>query len=75
MDEALQVKQAVEGELLQKKGVTGIDVGQRAQGAAGSEPVIRIYVADRAEAMRSQDLPTEIQGVPVEVVERRFTLH
>ncbi len=75
MAEALQVKQSVEAEMLRKPGVTGIDVGQRTAGAIGDEPLIRIYVANRQEAMRSLNLPTEIQGVPVEVIERRFVLH
>ncbi len=67
MDEALAAKGRVEAGLLARAGVTGIDVGQDADGT----PVIRIYVADAAARA---GLPTTIDDVPVEVVERRFGL-
>jgi hypothetical protein len=74
IDEAVRVKTAAEAELLKRPGVTGIDVGQRPGGAAG-QPVIRIYVADKSKAEAEANLPRDIQGVPVELVERRFTPH
>jgi hypothetical protein len=36
--------------------------------------VIRIYVAD-PKARQQADLPAEIEGVPVVLIERRFHLH
>lgn len=65
MDEALAAKSRVEADLLARPGVTGVDVGQRDGGA----PVIRIYVATAAARA---GLPTTLDDVSVEVVERRF---
>lgn len=68
MEEAIKAKTAVEGELLKRPGVTGVDVGE-----TSGAPVIRIYVEDKAGA--DKGLPQDIEGVPVEIVERRFKLH
>jgi len=59
IDEAVRVKTAAEAEL----------------GGAAGQPVIRIYVADKSKAEAEANLPRDIQGVPVELVERRFTPH
>ena len=73
MEEALRVKERIEGEILGKPGVTGIDVGYHGAAKPESrEPTIRIYVADRSAAPA---FPEEIDGVPVVVIERRFELH
>lgn len=75
IEEATRIKERLEAELLRRPGVTGIDVGMRAAPDGTQEPVIRIYVAEREEAARHAALPTELEGVPVLVVERRFRLH
>jgi hypothetical protein len=72
LDDAVRIKSQVEGELLAKPGVTGVDVGQR---GTGGTPVIRIYVASRDAIPKDLTSMTDIQGVPVEIVERRFELH
>jgi hypothetical protein len=71
LEQAMRSKERVEAEILGKPGVTGIDVGARS-GAEGGEPVIRIYVTDKKTA---PELPAEVDGVPVVVIERRFELH
>ncbi len=73
LDEARLVKERIEGDILSRPGVTGIDVAYDAE-ARGQTPVIRIYVADRVARERA-DLPTEVEGIPVRIVERVFRPH
>ncbi len=73
LEQAVLAKERIEAEILGKPGVTAIDAGYRSTaGAKGSEPVIRIYVADKKQA---PSLPSEVDGIPVIVVERLFELH
>jgi hypothetical protein len=73
LEEAVRAKETIEAEILGKPGVTGIDVGNRpGAGTGSSERVIRIYVADKK---RAPPLPSEVEGIPVIVIERRFELH
>jgi hypothetical protein len=70
IEEAIRAKTAIEGELLKRPGVTGVDVGERA-----GKPVIRVYVEEKEKAAADGSFPREIDGVPVEFVERRFKAH
>jgi hypothetical protein len=73
LEQAVRAKESIEADVLGKPGVTGIDAGYRSTGGkASSEPVIRIYVADK---QRIPSLPSEVDGIPVVVVERRFQPH
>jgi hypothetical protein len=72
LEQAVRSKERVEAEILAKPGVTGIDVGLHPSAGAEGQPVIRIYVADKKTAPQ---LPAEVDGVPVVVIERRFELH
>ena len=74
LDEVIRIQKQVEDDILQVPGVTGIDVVQSSGGQAAEEYVIRIYVEDKAGALERKQLPDSIQGVPVELVERRFGL-
>ncbi len=65
--QALEIKQRFETDTLKLPGVTGVDLGQ----AAGGAKTLRVYVASRASAPR---LPEQVEGMPVEIVERRFGL-
>jgi len=70
---AVRAKERIESEILGKPGVTGIDVGSHSvAGTESGEPAIRIYVADKQKA---PTLPSEVDGIPVIVIERRFELH
>jgi hypothetical protein len=74
IEQARRIKSAIESDLLKRPGVTGVDTGYRTiDGKPTSEPVIRIYVINRDEV--AQSLPTEIEGVGVEVIERQFVVH
>jgi hypothetical protein len=76
LEQATRVKESVEQEWLKIPGVTGIDAGYSTPAAAEhGEPVIRVYVANRQEALQRSAIPSEVQGVPVVLIERRFQLH
>lgn len=76
MAEIQRIKDAVEDDLLQRPGVTAVDVGPKyINGKKTDIMAIRIYVAEKKAVPPAETLPTEIQGVPTDVRERRFTLH
>jgi hypothetical protein len=76
LDEATRIKESVEGEWLKRPGVEGMDVGfAEAPGVPKGTPVIRVYVDNRERMLQSSAIPTDVQGVPVIVIERRFRLH
>lgn len=76
LDEVTQIKAEVEKDLIKMPGVTGIDVGYRIVDGKPTEVLaIRVYVSNKAEALKQLKIPTEIQGVPVDLIERTFVLH
>jgi hypothetical protein len=75
LEEVMRVQAEVQDELLKHPEVTGVDVGRRSiDGKQTEELAIRIYVRDKKLALQTLKLPSELQGVPVEVVERDFKL-
>jgi hypothetical protein len=70
MEETIRAKTAIEPELLKRPNVTGVDVGERS-----GQPIIRVYVKDKARAAADPELPREIEGTPVELIERSFEPH
>jgi len=73
LEQVVRVKERIEAEILGKPGVTGIDVGYDPRsGTESSEPVIRVYVANKQSA---PELPAKIDGITVVVIDRRFELH
>lgn len=76
LDEVTRIKESVEEEWLKRPGVTGIDAGYaEVAGVPPGTPVIRVYVDNRERMLQTSALPSEVQGVPVVVIERRFRLH
>ncbi|MCP4428566.1 MAG: hypothetical protein GY803_29120 [Chloroflexi bacterium] len=76
MEEIQRIKDEVEDELLQRDGVTAVDVGPKYVGGEKTDAIaIRIYVVEKKDVPETDALPREIQGVPTDVRERRFTLH
>lgn len=75
IDEIRAVKRRREQELLKISGVTGIDIGRKQpDNSTDSVLVIRVFVQKADEAVTRQ-IPEEIEGVPIEVIEREFRLH
>lgn len=70
------VKDRVEGDLLAYAGVTGVATGPKiVQGTPTDVWAIRVYVEHKRDVPPDQALPTEIEGVPVDVVEAKFIPH
>jgi len=76
LSEITKIKEGAEAELLKLPGVTGMDVGYRmVDGQQTDVLAIRIYVANLQDVPDEIANLKEIQGVPVDVIERRFELH
>ncbi len=76
IDEIRRVKKESEGELLELPGVSGVDIGHKI--VAGKETdllAIRVYVEEKRDVPQEEAIPEEIQGVPTDVIERKFFLH
>ena len=67
LEQATEVKARHERDWLEREGVTGVDVGK-----SGDNAVIRIFVRDPAKA---PDIPSQVEGVDVQVIGRTFELH
>lgn len=71
-----EVKERVQDELLAYPGVTGVDTGPKIVGGRPTDVwSIRVYVEHKRDVPPDEALPTEIEGVPVDVIERRFIPH
>ncbi|MCA9929008.1 MAG: hypothetical protein KC419_11040 [Anaerolineales bacterium] len=76
LEEIQRIKDEVEDDLFQHDGVTAVDIGPKYIGGKKTDIIaIRIYVVEKKDVPEADALPREIQGVPTDVQERRFTLH
>ena len=66
LEQATAIKARHEREWLKRGGVNAVDVGQ-----SGEDVVIRVYVDDPAKVT---GLPSQVEGVPVQVIKRRYEL-
>lgn len=76
VDEIIAIKQRVEEQFLNAPGVTGVDVGYKEVGGERTGQIaIRVHVAAKTDAVPDdQRVPGEIDGVPTDVLERRYEL-
>jgi hypothetical protein len=76
LEEIGRIKDEAERELLKRPGVTGVDVGPKYVGGKETDTLaIRVYVEKKKEVQGTNAIPKEIQGVPTDVIERKFVLH
>jgi hypothetical protein len=76
LEEVRNIKERVEASLLALPGVTGVDVGYKlVAGKKTDELAIRVYVASKQNLPTDQQIPAMIDGIPTDVIERRFVLH
>lgn len=68
-------KQTSEEDLLELKGVTGVDVGYKyVKGQRTKQIAIRVMVVEKKENVsEEQQVPKEINGIPTDVIERTIT--
>ena len=65
----------MEADLLQRPGVAGIDIGYKTvEGEKTDTLAIVVYVAEKRDVPPDERIPQEIQGIPTDVVVRRFKL-
>ena len=70
-----RIKEEVEGELLKRPGVTGVDVNYKVVGGHKTDRLaIRIYVKKKRDVPKREAIPETISGVVTDVIERRFVL-
>ena len=70
------MKDEVEPELLRRSEVTGLDVSYKEVGGRKTDIVaIRVYVRRKQEVPPEMAIPSQIQGVPTDVIEAEFILH
>lgn len=76
VDEIIAIKERVEAQFLAAPGVTGVDVGYKEVGGQATDQVaIRVHVATKTDDIPAdQRVPAEIDGVPTDVLERRYEL-
>jgi hypothetical protein len=67
LEQATEIKARHERDWLKRSGVNAVDVGK-----SGEDVVIRVYVDDPAKVA---GLPSQIEGVPVQVIRRKYELH
>ena len=74
-DKIRRIKEEVEGELLKRPGVTGVDVNYKVVGGHKTDRLaIRIYVEKKRDVPKKEAIPETIGGVVTDVIERRFVL-
>lgn len=74
-----RAKAAAESDLLARKGVTGVGIGQKIKGGKRTgELVIRVYVEKKkpkSKLAKTELIPETIEGIKTDVIERKFVLH
>jgi hypothetical protein len=76
VEEIVEIKKRVEKELLDRPGVTGVDVGYKyVKGEKTDEISIRVLVEKKKDVPAKDRIPSEIDGVPTDVIEREYELH
>jgi hypothetical protein len=76
LDEIQCIRRKVEMELLTLPGVTGVDVGQKIVDGKKTDVIaILVYVEKKKDVPEEIAIPKKIQGIPTDVIERKFVLH
>lgn len=74
LEEVRRVKASAEYELLKRPGVTGIEVGYKIiKGKKTDELAIRILVEKKKDVPKDQMIPSTINSVKTDVIERTFS--
>jgi len=76
LHEIRPVKESSEDELLQRPGITAVDIGPKyIKDKKTDELSIRVYVEKKKDVTKDQMIPKEINGVKTDVIERKYVLH
>ena len=76
VDDLIAIKRQVEQQYLGQPGVTGVDVGYKEVGGVRTDQIaIRVHVEEKKTRVPAgEKVPTEIDGVVTDVLERRYEL-
>jgi hypothetical protein len=76
IEDIRKIKGEIEGDLLKLPNVRGVDIGYKyINGKKTDILAIRIYVTRKMKVPEKDMVPKEIEGIPTDVIERRFILH
>jgi hypothetical protein len=74
--EVRRVKEETKDELLNRPGVTGVGVGYKyVKGQRTEQIAIQVFVDNKRAVPRGERIPTKIDQVPTDVIEREIVLH
>ena len=72
----LEAKNKAEESLLKLPGVNGVDIGfKEVGGKPTNQLAIRVLVTQKRDVPKAQRIPSEIDGIPTDVIQRKFELH
>jgi hypothetical protein len=72
----VEAKKKAEESLLKLPGVTGVDIGFKEVGGKATDQIaIRVLVAEKKDVPKAQRVPEQIDGIPTDVIQRKFELH
>jgi hypothetical protein len=75
LEDVRRIKEAAEPHLLSLPGVQGVSVGYKQVGGKQTGTLAIIVYVEKKQDVPAQDaIPAEVQGIPTDVVEARFTL-
>lgn len=78
LEEIRPAKESVEMELLQRPGITGVDIGPKiVDGKKTDELAIRVYVAEKKKEKdipKGEIIPKHIDNIKTDVIQRKFVL-
>ncbi|MCU0468613.1 MAG: SH3 domain-containing protein [Arcicella sp.] len=77
LEEIIAKKREIERELLNRNGVTGVDIGYKYKnGKRTRQIVIRVYVAKKQVYLtKTEKIPKTIQGIKTDVIEAHASFH
>src|ERR1043165_4340078 len=72
----VEAKRKAEADLLKLPGVTGVDIGfKEVAGQPTDQVAIRVLVEEKKDVPKGQHVHKEIEGIPTDVIQRKFELH
>ncbi len=73
LDKIREIKKSVEKELLGRPGVTAVEIGHKIKdGKQTDEIAIRVHVKEKKNVPQDQMIPSEINGVKTDVIQRKY---
>ncbi len=76
LTEMRKVKKASETDILERPGITGVDIGYKYKsGKKTGDLAIRVFVKEKKDVPEEEKIPKMINGIKTDVIQRNFVLH